>query len=211
MSLSALVYRSRRTLDIDVGSLGAAKDDRTGEYYFPTQQYDGKFPREAFIASEFWIGNITGVAELREELRTITNEQDSLLLKRCLYSGTHSGDVIELALLPTLEHEVRGLLVRSEMQISENLISRNPDMHPSATQVPEGFEFMGYDLLDKESGISALSNCGGFPKAFSNSELSEKGLLVTHERSRTVQDALVREYPDEHHADCHLWAIFRCL
>lgn len=70
----------------------------------------------------FWIGNITGVAELREELRTITNEQDSLLLKRCLYSGTHSGDVIELALLPTFEHEVRGLLAR-EMQISENLIS----------------------------------------------------------------------------------------
>lgn len=122
MSLSALVYRSRGTLDIDVESLGAAKDDRTGEYYFSTPQYDGKFPREAFIASEFWIGNITGVAELREELRTITNEQDSLLLKRCLYSGTHSGDVIELALLPTFEHEVRGLLAR-EMKISENLIS----------------------------------------------------------------------------------------
>jgi hypothetical protein len=90
-------------------------------------------------------------------------------------------------------------------------VFRNPDVHPSTTQVPEGFEFMGYDLLDKESGTSALSNCGGFPKAFSNSELSEKGLLLTHERSRTVQNALVREYPNEHHADCHLWAIFRCL
>ena len=53
MSLSALVYRSRGTLDIDVESLGAAKDDRTGEYYFSTPQYDGKFPREALIASEF--------------------------------------------------------------------------------------------------------------------------------------------------------------
>ena len=47
MSLSALVYRSRGTLDIDVESLGAARDARTGEYYFPTPQYDGKFPREA--------------------------------------------------------------------------------------------------------------------------------------------------------------------
>jgi hypothetical protein len=122
MSLSALVYRNRGTLDIDVDSLGATRDDRTGEYYFPTPQHDGKFPREAFIASEFWIGNITGVAGLREELRTITN-QDSLFEKMVLYSGTHSGDVIELAILPTLEHEVRSLLGRRETQISENLVS----------------------------------------------------------------------------------------
>ena len=122
MSLSALVYRNRGTLDIDVDSLGATRDDRTGEYYFPTPQYDGKFPREAFIASEFWIGNITGLAELREELRTITN-QDSLFEKMVLYSGTHSGDVIELAQMPTLEHELRSLLARRKTQISENLVS----------------------------------------------------------------------------------------
>ena len=76
-------------------------------------------------------------------------------------------------------------------------VFRNPFAHPNAAQVPEGFEFIGYDLLDKESGTSALTNCGGFPKAFSNSELSEKGLLRTHARARTVHDALVREYPQE--------------
>lgn len=123
MSLSALVYRCRETLDIDVESLGAARDARTGEYYFPTPQYDGKFRREVFIASEVWIGNIAGVAELREEMRTITNEQDSLLLKKFLCSGTHSGDVIELALLPALKHEVHGLLDRRDMKISKNLNS----------------------------------------------------------------------------------------
>jgi hypothetical protein len=90
-------------------------------------------------------------------------------------------------------------------------VFRNPATHPSSAQVPEGFEFIGYDLLEKDSGISALTNCGGFPKAFSNGELSEKGLLMAHERSRTVQEALIREYPNEPHADCHLWAIFRCL
>jgi hypothetical protein len=57
--------------------------------------------------------------------------------------------------------------------------------------------------------MSALTNCGGFPKAFSNSELSKKGLLTGYERSRSVQDSLIREYPNERHADCHLWAIFR--
>jgi hypothetical protein len=88
-------------------------------------------------------------------------------------------------------------------------VFRNPLTQPSYAQVPEGFEFVGYDLMEKDSGVSALMNCGGFPKAFSNSELSEKGLLLTYERARTVQDALVREYPSEHHADCHLWAVFR--
>jgi hypothetical protein len=123
MSLSALVYRSRTTLDIDVESLGAARNDLTGEYYFPTPEHDGKFPREAFIASEFWIGNITSVAELREELRTITTEQESTLLSRCLYSGPHSGDIIELTVLPALEHEVRSLLGDREMRFSEHLTS----------------------------------------------------------------------------------------
>jgi hypothetical protein len=90
-------------------------------------------------------------------------------------------------------------------------VFRNPAAQPSAAQVPEGFEFVGYDLLEKDSGTGALTNCGGFPKAFSNSELSEKGLLMKHERSRTVQEALIREYPNKPHADCHLWAIFRCV
>ena len=49
MSLSALVYRSRGTLHIDVESFGAVRDDRTGEYYFATFRYHGTFPREVFI------------------------------------------------------------------------------------------------------------------------------------------------------------------
>jgi hypothetical protein len=90
-------------------------------------------------------------------------------------------------------------------------VFRNPQAHPNAAQVPEGFEFIGYDLVEKDSGMSALTNCGGFPKAFSNGELSEKGLLRAYERAREVHDLLRREYPGEHHADCHLWAIFRSL
>ena len=87
-------------------------------------------------------------------------------------------------------------------------VFRNPPTHPHS-QIPEGFEFIGYDLLDKDSSTSAITNCGGFPEVFSNSELSEKGLFRSHERGREVQDALRKQYPDERHADCHLWAIFR--
>lgn len=105
------------------------------------------------------------------------------------------------------------LRIEAASILRKNLLCvfRNPVTHPCAAQVPQGFEFIGYDLVEKESGMSALTNCGGFPKAFSNRELSEKGLLTKHERARTVQDTLVREYPNEHHANCHLWAIFRSL
>ena len=68
---------------------------------------------------------------------------------------------------------------------------------------------MGYDLVDIQSSASALTNCGGFPKAFSNGELSEKGLLRSQERARQVQAELRLQYPDDIHANCHLWAIFR--
>ena len=108
---------------MDVETLGALNDERTGEYYFPTPEHDGKFPREAFIAYEFWIGNVTGVAELRDELNTIRLKKGSLLLERCFYSGTHSGDIIELALLPGLEHEVRDLLEQHGLALSEYLLS----------------------------------------------------------------------------------------
>jgi hypothetical protein len=123
VSLNALVYRSRGSLNIDVEALGAVRDDRTGEYYFPTPEHNGELPRDAFIAFEFWIGNVMGVAELRAELAPIIKREDSLLLQKCLYSGSHSGDVIECALLPTLEHEVRELLDSHGSKLSECLIS----------------------------------------------------------------------------------------
>lgn len=87
-------------------------------------------------------------------------------------------------------------------------VFRNPTAHP-VSKVPPGFEFVGYDLVDVQGFASALTNCGGFPDAFSDDELSEKGLLRSFERARQAQEELRRRYLHEPHADCHLWAIFR--
>jgi hypothetical protein len=73
------------------------------------------------------------------------------------------------------------------------------------------FEFMGYDLLEVAGGVSALTNCGGFSRAFNNSELSPKGLITSHGRAVEVQAALRKEYPEEHHADCDVWEIYRAV
>jgi hypothetical protein len=103
------------------------------------------------------------------------------------------------------------LLGQLERRADHNLLCvfRNPDAEPAAPPWPVDFEFLGYDLVDVQASASALTNCGGFPEAFESSELSAKGLLKTRERALEVQSALRRLWPDEPHADCHVWAIFR--
>jgi hypothetical protein len=71
------------------------------------------------------------------------------------------------------------------------------------------FEFMGYDLMDEWVGDSALTNCGGFPEAFDNSELSEVGLLRDFAQANIVQQRLREFYADEPHANCDVWAIWK--
>jgi len=89
-------------------------------------------------------------------------------------------------------------------------VFRNPDRPPPYT-VPAGFEFLGFDLVDVQGEVSVLTNCGGFPDVFDNGELSSKGLLTSHSRAIQVQSLLHDQHPEEHHADCHLWAIARSL
>jgi hypothetical protein len=85
-------------------------------------------------------------------------------------------------------------------------VFRNPPDHPVA---PPHFQFLGYDLVDVQDTISALTNCGGFPDVFANAELSRHGLLPNRERAVEVQSLLRSRYPKEHHANCHVWGIFR--
>jgi hypothetical protein len=84
---------------------------------------------------------------------------------------------------------------------------------PSATELASfpdpRFVFCGFDLVDELGGISALVDCGGFDRAFLPSELSGCGLLEDHARALAVQQRLRAEYPDEHHARCHIWAIWK--
>ena len=36
-------------------------------------------------------------------------------------------------------------------------------MHPESS-LAEGFDFVGYDLVEAQTGVSALTNCGVFPR-----------------------------------------------
>ena len=89
-------------------------------------------------------------------------------------------------------------------------VYRNPGAHPDGPPSTSfEFRFEGYDLVEAGGSVSALTNCGGFPKAFSNDELSEHGLLKSWQRANDVQRSLQQHYPEDPHAACDVWAIFR--
>ena len=88
-------------------------------------------------------------------------------------------------------------------------VYRNPQHDPVAPPGPLQFEFLGYDLVDRQGTASALTNCGGWPGILDNAELSPQGLLASRTRALVVQRRLLDAYPDERHADCDIWAIFR--
>lgn len=71
------------------------------------------------------------------------------------------------------------------------------------------FEFKGFDLVDGALGTSALTNCGGFDAALSPSDLSVCGLIEDYERALTVRKLLLKYYPEEHHANCEIWGVWK--
>jgi hypothetical protein len=87
-------------------------------------------------------------------------------------------------------------------------IMQNPTVDDVCSFSDPRFEFRGFDLVDVHGDISALVNCGGFAKAFSNAELSECGLVSDHTRAMEIQRQLRKEYADERHAECDVWAIW---
>ncbi|HEY4231653.1 MAG TPA: hypothetical protein VGO79_15895 [Thermoanaerobaculia bacterium] len=89
------------------------------------------------------------------------------------------------------------------------LIEEPSDAEVASFRDPR-FAFCGFDLVDEQGGgISALTNCGGFDRAFLPAELTECGLLLDPSRARAVRELLRTEYPDEPHARCRIWAIWR--
>ena len=71
------------------------------------------------------------------------------------------------------------------------------------------FEFVGYDLIEKEGDISALTNCGGFDETFLPTELNEYGLISDFDKAKKIQTELPINNPAEHHANCYLYEVWR--
>ena len=87
-------------------------------------------------------------------------------------------------------------------------VYRNPETHIAAPPAKD-FRFVGHDLIEELTQISALTNCGGFPDVFQNGELNSFGLIEAFDRACEIKRQLLERHPEEPHADCELYAVWR--
>lgn len=113
----------------------------------------------------------------------------------------------KLHLFHNLDYVVRRTLSQRCVQVLG--VIQSPTADELASTHDPRIEFCGFDLVEIDGGISALVNCGGFERSFSNQELNELGLIRDFQRAIEIQQCLAAEYPDEPHAQCDTWAIYR--
>jgi hypothetical protein len=89
----------------------------TGEVYFENSELSRKY-RNKCHAGEHRLGNLTEIAELREEITRLIGHE-SLVVQKILCSGTHSGDTIPIESLSSLSSEMT--LISSDGQQSPEL------------------------------------------------------------------------------------------
>jgi hypothetical protein len=88
-------------------------------------------------------------------------------------------------------------------------VLREPTQEQMLELPPAGFKLIGFDLIEERTCISALNNCGGFADVFRPEHLNERGLVSDLSSARDVRLRLREAHPEEPHADCAVWAVWR--
>ena len=115
------------------------------------------------------------------------------------------GERVEFSDLPYLLKRIEGRHPRNVL-----LAIRNPNSR-DAVEPQSAWSFVGFDLIEDLTRISALVNCGGFPESFKNEELNEFGLIASRDRAAEIQIALRTNNPNEPHAACEIYQLWRLI
>lgn len=115
------------------------------------------------------------------------------------------------------EKQARSIIIEEGIQVLRVfcMLNENGSFNSShiAEQAVEDFDFCGFDLADR--WVSAILNCGSFTtgdyfsEAFDYRELNELGLIPDYESAVKIQQKLMDKYPDDDHAYCAIFAIWR--
>lgn len=85
---------------------------------------------------------------------------------------------------------------------------KNPTEKPIESEY--GFEFCGYDLMDKLCDISSITNCGDGVSRYINSDLfNEYGLIKNLNYALKIKNSLEENEPLEFHSICDIYAVWR--
>ena len=90
-----------------------------------------------------------------------------------------------------------------------NLLAVVREPNEAKRELNGEFDFVGYDLIERGGSISALTNCGGFDESFLPKDLNEFGLVSEWAKAKKIQTDLRINNPEEPHADCYLFEVWR--
>ena len=90
-----------------------------------------------------------------------------------------------------------------------NLLAIIKEPTKEKAELSNAFDFIGYDLIEIGGDTSALTNCGGFDETFLPSDLNSYGLISEYDKAKRILKELPINNPDEHHADCYLYEVWR--
>lgn len=130
------------------------------------------------------------------------------------YDNTDDWDSIHLieqyqtGFFTTLEFVLKRLKPEYKLKFNLLTVAFEPDQDCKDIKIDD-YEFVGYDLLDQDFSISALSNCGGFDETYLPADLNDKGLIDDFKKAYDIKKRLLENNPEEHHADTNVIAIWR--
>ncbi|MFV0234150.1 hypothetical protein OBK30_14005 [Empedobacter falsenii] len=122
------------------------------------------------------------------------------------WNNIHIVDMVQTSFYNNLEYVLNKISLNDKFNLLA--VEVGPIQERSNYDLQD-YEFIGYDLLDQDYSISALTNCGGFDESFLPSDLNSKGLIDSLEKARIVQKKLFENNPEEHHADTNIIAVWR--
>ena len=121
MTLKAVVYTSKTNLPAEVFEHSLEFDDATGETYSDEPGFNARFPKTNFVAAEAELGNVTLVSRLYQMISTVVDREDqSVILQKVLYSGTHCGDTLHSENIKQMQAEINA--------IKQSAVGAEPDV-----------------------------------------------------------------------------------
>ena len=174
------------------------------EPVFAARRRFGPQHGERWTAWVAWSG-LTGVHELVTLDTILCPEVPEGLVAEDWEHNVHADyRIMQFRSLPYLVRRVAGT---PDLQLLALL--ENPDAAEVARVRLPAFDFAGFEVLDVHGDVSALTNCGGFPAVFAADELNSLGLIADLDRANEIRRDLRTAYPDESHAQCDVWALWR--
>jgi hypothetical protein len=118
----------------------------------------------------------------------------------------HNDEELLTHFFTTVDYVLKKMKPRDKFNLLTVVIA--PDQECKDINI-DGYEFVGYDLLDKDYCNSALTNCGGFDETFLGSELNDKGLIDDFVKAYDIKKRLLENNPNEHHGATNVIAVWR--